>query len=98
MPVEGRDLSSRRTQDVVRDLGIGQPINSEECSETADGVARESESRSRLPLLRPVRQDQTSWPMPMLNAAPTRAHRAWMARTLRTLKRMGCSGGLANWR
>jgi hypothetical protein len=38
-PVEGRDLSSRRTQDAVRDLEIGQPINSEECSETADGVA-----------------------------------------------------------
>jgi hypothetical protein len=33
----------------VRDLGIGQPINPEECSETADGVARESEGRSRLP-------------------------------------------------
>jgi RNA-directed DNA polymerase len=32
-PGEGRDLSSRRTQDVVRDLGIGQPINSEECAE-----------------------------------------------------------------
>src|SRR3974377_2264293 len=32
MPGEGRDLSSRRTQDVVRDLEIGQPINSEECS------------------------------------------------------------------
>jgi hypothetical protein len=51
---KGRDLSSRRTQDVVRDLGIGQPINSEECSETADGVARESRGRSWLPLLRPV--------------------------------------------
>src|SRR6266699_6450480 len=58
MPVEGRDLSSRQTQDVVRDLEIGQPINSEECSETAEGVARESEGRSRLSLLRPVRQDQ----------------------------------------
>src|ERR1039458_9994235 len=58
MPVEGRDLSSRRTHDVVRDLEIGQPINSEECSETAEGVARESEGRSRLSLLRPVRQDQ----------------------------------------
>src|SRR5215468_7852921 len=34
MPGEGRDLSSRRTQDVVKDLEIGQPINSEECSET----------------------------------------------------------------
>ncbi len=27
------DLSSRQTQDVVRDLEIGIPINSEECSE-----------------------------------------------------------------
>ncbi|MDF2973891.1 MAG: hypothetical protein K0R61_4341, partial [Microvirga sp.] len=26
MPVEERDLSSRQTQDVVRDLEIGQPI------------------------------------------------------------------------
>jgi hypothetical protein len=42
MPVEGRDLSSRRTQYVVKGLEIGQPINSEECSETADGVTRES--------------------------------------------------------
>src|SRR5262249_9743448 len=57
-PVEGRGLSSRRTQHVVRDLEIGQPINSEECSETADGVARESEGRSRLSVLCPVRQDQ----------------------------------------
>jgi hypothetical protein len=40
MPGEGRDLSSRRTQYVVRDLEIGQPNNSEECSETADGVAK----------------------------------------------------------
>src|SRR5258707_5064431 len=58
MPVEGRDLSSRLTQQVVRDLEIGQPINSENCSETAEGVARESEGRSRVSLLRPVRQDQ----------------------------------------
>src|ERR1700730_1970438 len=57
-PVEGRDLSSRQTQQVVRDLEIGQPINSENCSETAEGVARESEGRIRLSLLRAVRQDQ----------------------------------------
>src|ERR1700675_2799720 len=57
-PVEGRDLSSRQTQQVVRDLEIGEPINSEWCSETAEGVARESEGRSRLSLLCPVRQDQ----------------------------------------
>src|SRR3984893_7792920 len=56
MPGEGRGLSSRQTQDVVRDLEIGQPSNSEKCSETADGVTRESEGGSRLSLLRPVRQ------------------------------------------
>ena len=44
MPVEGRDLSSRQTQNVVKDMEIGQPINSKECSETADGVARESKA------------------------------------------------------
>src|SRR5213596_4298434 len=58
MPGEGRGLSSRQTQDVVRDLEIGQPSNSEKCSETADGVTRESEGGSRLSLLRSVRQDQ----------------------------------------
>src|SRR5262249_61693775 len=54
MPGEGRDLSSRRTQYVVRDLEIGQPNNSEKCLETAEGVARESEGRSRLSFLRPL--------------------------------------------
>src|SRR5260370_2428092 len=37
---------------------IGKPSNSEKCSETADSVTRESEGRSRLSLLRPVRPDQ----------------------------------------
>src|SRR6266852_1295296 len=49
MPVEGRDLSSRQTQYVVKDLEIGQPINSDECSETADGVARESKGVKSCP-------------------------------------------------
>ena len=81
MPVEGRGLSSRQTQDVVRDLEIGQPINSAKCSETADGVTRESEGRSRLPLLRPVRQDSPRrHPGPCLRAVPLeqgRAGRGW---------------------
>src|SRR6266851_1267573 len=51
-------LGARQTQQAVRDLEIGQPINSENCSETAEGVARESEGRSRVSLLRAVRQDQ----------------------------------------
>ena len=42
--MEGRDLSSRQTQYVVKDLEIGKPINSNKCSEAADGVARESVS------------------------------------------------------
>jgi hypothetical protein len=41
-PVEGRDLSSRQTQYVVKDLEIEKPINSNRWSEAADGVARES--------------------------------------------------------
>src|ERR1700730_5776296 len=45
--------------DATRSEGqeIGQPINSEKCSEAADGVTRESEDRSRISLLRSVRQD-----------------------------------------
>src|SRR6202035_4801526 len=41
---------------------------------------------------------RTSWLTPMPSAAPTRAHRVWMDRTSRTSRRMGCSGGSANWR
>src|ERR1700730_12603055 len=51
MPGEEMGLSSRQTQDVVRDREIGQPSNSEKCSETADGVTRESEGAGRLSLL-----------------------------------------------
>ena len=58
MPVEGRGLSSRRTQQVARDAEIGQPSNSGKCSEAADGVTRESEGRAGFPLLCAVRQDQ----------------------------------------
>src|ERR1035437_312301 len=43
-PVEGRDLSSRQTQYVGKDLEIGKPINSDKWSETAEGVARKSVS------------------------------------------------------
>src|ERR1700724_72084 len=108
MPGEGRGLSSRQTQDVVRDLEIGQPNNSETCSEAADGVTRESEGGSRLSLLCPVdkisREDilahayaqcRSNKSLPLRRQG---AHRAWTARTLRTSKRMGWSGGWPNWR
>src|ERR1700756_314769 len=108
MPGEGRGPSSRQTQQAVRDREIGQPNNSKKCSEAADGVARESEGRSRLSLLCPVRQDQ---PPDILAHAyaqcrsnrslPLRrqgAQRVLTARTLRTSRRMGSSGGWPNWR
>ena len=38
-----------QTKYVVKDLEIGQPINSAECSETADGVARESKGVKSCP-------------------------------------------------
>src|ERR1700692_2131173 len=69
---------ARQTQQVVRDLEIGQPINSENCSETAEGVARESEGRIRLSLLRAhtTRSTaRTSWHTPTPSVARTRAHR-----------------------
>src|SRR6266436_5561295 len=47
--VRGRALSSRQTQYVGKDLEIGQPINSDKCSEAADGVARESEGVKSCP-------------------------------------------------
>src|SRR6516225_3291764 len=74
MPVEGRGLSSRQTQQAVRDREIGQPNNSETCSEAADGVARESEGRSRLSLLRPVRQSMDASRRKMIPMVST----AWM--------------------
>src|SRR5215472_1452620 len=46
MPGEGRGLSSRPTQDAVRDLGIGQPSNSEKCSEAADGVTAKAKAEA----------------------------------------------------
>ena len=59
MPVEGRGLGSRRTQQAGKDREIGKPINSEKRPGSADGVARESEGGSGLSLLRAVRQDQS---------------------------------------
>src|ERR1700684_4085090 len=57
MPVEGRGLGSGLTQEASEGAEIGQPSNSGKCSETADGVTRESEDGSRVSLLRAVRQD-----------------------------------------
>src|SRR5271156_4983163 len=98
MPGEGRDLSSRQTQDVARDLEIGQPINSEQRSETADGVARESEGRTGLSVLRPLRQGRPRrYSRPCLCPVPFqqgRAGRGWSG--LRG--RRGVWGAAMAWR
>src|ERR1700751_2629017 len=41
---------------------------------------------------------QTFWRTPTPSAAPTRARRAWTARTSKRSRRMGSSDGWANWR
>src|SRR6267142_792241 len=90
MPVEGRGLSSRQTQDVVRDLEIGQPNNSEACSEAADGVTRESEGGSRLSLLCPVRQDQPRR-HPGACLCPVPLRRVFIPKANGKLRQMGIS-------
>ena len=101
MPVEERGLSSRRMHDVVRDQEIGQPINSEKGSETAEGITRESEGCAQLSLLCPVRQalprgysSRCLCPVPLQSG---RAGRGWTrVRGYRGVR--GCSGGWVNWR
>src|SRR6267143_1820602 len=57
MPVEGRGLSYRRTQEATKDRGIGdEPNNSIQCSEVADGVACKSEGIAQLSFPCAVRQ------------------------------------------
>src|SRR4029077_8228114 len=106
MPEEGRGLSSRQTQQAVRDREIGQPNNSETCSETAGGVTRESEGGYRFYALydkisradilaHAYAQCRSNKSLPLRRQG---AHRAWMARTLRPSRRMGLKGGWPNWR
>jgi hypothetical protein len=88
---KGPQYKTDATQDVVRDLEIGQPINSEECSEAADGVARESEGRSRLSFY--ALYDKISREDVLAHAyAQCLSNKgAWIDKNSRTLKRMGCN-------
>ncbi len=58
MPCSPASLSCPTIDREITCASSGQPNNSETCSEAADGVTRESEDRSWLSLLRPLRQDQ----------------------------------------
>src|SRR5271165_1956446 len=96
-------MAARKLRSVMvagRRLIPGRPINSEQRSETADGVARESEGRTRLPLLRPLRQDQPRGhsgarlcPVPLQQGRAGRG-----SSELRGHRGVRGSDGWANWR
>ena len=82
MPGEGRDLSSRRTQDVVRDWRLGNlttPKSVQKLQKALHAKAK-AEAGYRFYAL----YDKISREPPMPSAALTRAHRAWTVRTSRT--------------
>src|SRR5271169_4442790 len=101
MPVEGRDLSSRQAQQVGKDLGDWATYKLHNGFGNCEW--RRTRKRRQKPAIVSTpcttrSAARTYWPMRMLSAAPTRARRVWTDRTLRTSRRMGCSGGSANGR
>ena len=101
MPVEGRGLSSRPMQDVVRDQEIGQPINSEKGFRNCRGHYTRKRRLSPAIASMPCTTSSTArifFALPMPSAAPIGARRAWMDKSSRISRRTGCSGGWVNWR
>ena len=101
MPVEGRDLSSMT--DAIRSEGPGDWATYQLRKVFRNCRWRCTRKRRQKPAIASTpcttrSAAMTFWPMRMLSAAPTRAHREWTDRILRTSRRMGCSGGSANWR
>jgi len=95
----GKDLSSRQTQQVVRDLEIGQPINSETVQKLQRALHAKAKAEAGYRFLRAVRQDQPRGhpgscvcPVP-LQQGRTGSRRAGLR--CRTLRRMASSGGFA---
>src|SRR5215472_10512705 len=108
MPVEGRGLSSRPTQDVVRDLEIGQPSNSESVQklQTALHAKAKAEAGYRFYalydkisrddiLVHAYAQYRSNKSLPLRRQG---AHRASTARILRTLRHTRSRNGWLNWR
>src|SRR5215472_15619467 len=108
MPGEGRGLSSRPTQDVVRDLEIGQPSNPKKCQKMQMALHAKAKAEAAYRfyalndkinradiLAHAYAQCRSNKNLPLRRQG---AHRAWTARTSRTSKRVGLSGGWPNWR
>ena len=101
--MEGRGLSSRQTHDVVRDLEIGQPINSKSVQKLQTALHAKAKAEpgyrfyalydkiSRDDILaHAYAQCRSNKSLPLRRQG---VHQAWTARTLRTSKPMGSSGG-----
>jgi len=80
--------------------GDGQPINSEECSETAGGVPRKRRQKPAIASMPCTTRSavRTSWPC--LCSVSRQQGRSGRGRSglCGTSRHMGCSGGWANWR
>jgi len=99
MPVEGRDLSSRRTQ-YVRE-GPGDWVTYQLRKVFRNCRRRCTRKRRQKPAIVSTpcttrSAVMTSWPMLMPSAAPTRAHRVWMDRDFADIEAYG--GAAMAWR
>src|SRR5260221_11257082 len=108
MPVEGRGLSSRQTQQVARDRRLGNLATPQSVQklQMALHAKAKAEATYRFYVLydKISREDilahayaqcRSNKSLPLRRQG---AQRDWTARTLRTSKRMGWSGAWPNWR
>src|SRR6266446_3455161 len=109
MPVEGRGLSSRQTQQAARGREIGgnlttpkrvqklqMALHAKAKAEAGYRFYALYDKISREDILaHAYAQCRSNKSLPLRRQG---AHRVWTARTLQTSKRMGSSGGWPNWR
>src|ERR1700692_4006197 len=100
MPVEGRGLSSRRTQQVARDRGLGNLATPKRVQklQMALHAKAKAEAGYRFYALYDKLSREDILAHAYAQCRSNRAHRGSTARILRTSKRMGSSDGWPNWR
>ncbi len=101
MPVEGRGLSSRRMQNVVKGPGDWATYQLRKGFRNCRGHYTRKRRLSRAIASMPCTTSSTArifFTLPMPSTAPIGARRAWMDKSSRISRRTGCSGGWVNWR